>query len=102
MFNFFKILSCILITYLHTSGISYADLKDAEHIKDLNLIQSYFKKRFPDVPFDDFANGVYALDSIARENWEALEEFPPYEVHIDSGEEYWLANSGVYSKCFPN
>jgi sulfur-oxidizing protein SoxA len=102
MFNIFKLLSVILIAYYSTTSISYAELSNSEHIKDLNLIQGYFKKRFPEVPFEDFANGVYALDSIARENWEALEEFPPYEVHIDTGEEYWQAHSSTYRKCFPN
>ncbi len=102
MFNFFKTLSFILITYLYTTSFGYAELKNSKHIKDLNLIQNYFKKRFPEVPFEDFANGVYALDSTARENWEALEEFPPYEIHIDTGKEYWQANSSSYDKCFPD
>lgn len=101
MLNTFKILGFALITHLSITTISHAELKDAEHIKDLNLIQSYFKKRFPDIAFEDFANGVYALDRTARENWEALEEFPPYEIHIDTGEEYWQANSSTYKKCFP-
>jgi sulfur-oxidizing protein SoxA len=102
MLNILKIFSFILIASYYITAISYAEPSDSEHIKDLNLIQSYFKKRFPDVPFKDFANGVYALDSIARENWEALEEFPPYEVHIDAGEEYWQAESTTYNKCFPS
>jgi sulfur-oxidizing protein SoxA len=102
MFNIFKILGIGLIAHLSITVISHAELKDPEHIKDLNLIQSYFKKRFPEIAFKDFANGVYALDSIARENWEALEEFPPYEMHIDTGEEYWQENISTYKKCFPN
>lgn len=102
MFKIIIILSIILITNLYSFEISHAELENPEHIKDLHLIQSYFKKRFPDIPFEDFANGVYALDSSARENWEALEDFPPYEMHIDSGEEYWQANSIAYDKCFPN
>jgi len=101
MFTTFKILGLILLTYYYASSVSHAEFNESEHIKDLNLIQGYFKKRFPDVAFRDFANGVYALDSIARENWEALEEFPPYEVHIEAGEDYWSANNAVYNKCFP-
>jgi len=102
MLKIFKSLGLILIICSQTVINSHAELTDPEHIKDLNLIQSYFKKRFPDVPFNDFANGVYALDNTARENWEALEEFPPYEVHIEAGEEYWQSHHSVYNKCFPN
>jgi L-cysteine S-thiosulfotransferase len=102
MLNHLRIISYILICHVFTTAIGYADLEHSEHIKDLSLIQSYFKNRFPEVPFEDFANGVYALDKTARENWEALEEFPPYEMHIETGEEYWQANSASYKSCFPN
>ncbi|MFK8026567.1 MAG: sulfur oxidation c-type cytochrome SoxA [Gammaproteobacteria bacterium] len=102
MRNIFFTFCLLIAASLSITDITRAESPASEHIKDLNLIQSYFKKRFPEVPFEDFANGVYALDSTARENWEALEEFPPYEVHIDSGEEYWHNNSAIYSKCFPS
>lgn len=98
----FNIIIILLATSLFNIEVSFAESTKPENIKDLNLIQSYFKERFPEVPFNDFANGVYALDSTARENWEALEEFPPYEVHIDTGEEHWNNNSEVYSQCFPH
>ena len=29
--------------------------------EDLRAFQDYFRKTFANVPFDDFANGVYAL-----------------------------------------
>lgn len=83
------------------NSVIYADISRLEADKDLKLIQNYFKQRFPDVSFPDFANGVYAVDPIARENWEALEEFPPYEIHIDSGEELWLESEKLYTSCFP-
>ena len=70
--------------------------------EDQQLIQNFFIERFPDVPFQDFANGVYALDEIARQNWEALEEFPPYEIYIDTGESIWKNDIEVYSACFTN
>ena len=72
-----------------------------EPLKDLHLIQKYFKQRFPNVAFADYSNGVYALDAVARENWEALEEFPPYEIHIDSGEALWNQDIKTYQACFP-
>ena len=78
-----------------------ADTNTSIHEQDLFQIQSYFKNRFTNVPFDDFSNGVYALDPIARENWEALEEFPPYEIYIDAGESLWAENEDIYNNCFP-
>ena len=73
----------------------------SEPENDLRLIQEFFKQRFPDVVFAEYSNGVYALDMTARENWEALEEFPPYEMHIDSGESLWDQDSETYQACFP-
>ena len=71
--------------------------------EDQDNFQTYYMKRFPDVPEEDFANGVYAIDPIARENWEAIEEFPPYESAISNGEEMWntpFANGKTYQDCF--
>lgn len=72
--------------------------------EDRALIQSFFTKKFADVPLQEYANGVYAIDSIGRENWEAIEEFPPYEPFIDKGQVMWekpFANGKGYKDCFP-
>ena len=69
------------------------------------LFQKYNKERFPNVPYQEFANGVYSFDMAGRENWEAIEEFPPYEPFIDSGQEMWetpFANGKTYKDCFPD
>lgn len=73
--------------------------------EDLNNFQTYFKKRFPNVTWEDFGNGAYALDKAARENWEAIEEFPPYEPFIDEGREIWdqpFANGKSLKDCLPD
>ena len=73
--------------------------------EDQETWQNYFQKRFSDVPKEDFANGVYAIDPVGRENWEAIEEFPPYEAAISDGEEMWngaFANGKGYKDCFPD
>lgn len=67
--------------------------------------RAYFAKRFPQVPEQDFANGVYAIDPVGRENWEAIEEFPPYEQALTNGEEMWntpFANGKSFKDCFPD
>lgn len=73
--------------------------------EDRALFQDYIAKRFPGVDLEEMANGSYAIDPIGRANWEAIEEFPPYEPLIDQGREIWetpFANGKSYSDCFPD
>lgn len=73
--------------------------------QDQDIWQNYYKARFPKVPVEDFVNGVYSIDPAGRENWEAIEEFPPYETAISEGEEMWgtpFANGKTYKDCFPD
>jgi sulfur-oxidizing protein SoxA len=73
--------------------------------EDQEAFQAFFTERFPKVPMDDFKNGSYAIDPIGRENWEAIEEFPPYETAVDNGKEMWdtpFANGKTYKDCFPD
>jgi len=69
---------------------------------DLAAFQGYYKKRFADTTFDDYKNGVYSIDSASREQWEEMEDFPPYEIAIDDGEAIWgkkFANGKSYEDC---
>ncbi|MDM5146894.1 sulfur oxidation c-type cytochrome SoxA [Candidatus Persebacteraceae bacterium Df01] len=71
--------------------------------KDRAAFVKYFQTHFPDVPLDDFVNGVYAIDQQAREQWEQIEEFPPYEEAIEKGEALYhtpFANGKGYPDCF--
>lgn len=73
--------------------------------KDLTEFRDYFKKRFPKTPFNDYINGVYSIDAASREQWEEIEEFPPYELNITKGEQLFntpFANGKGYADCFPN
>ncbi len=99
MFNHF--LYSIIYLIIFSFSIVSADTSTSEPEKDRQLIQKYFKQRFPEVEFKEFSNGVYALDMAARENWEALEDFPPYEMHLESGELLWQQDLDIYSDCFP-
>ena len=89
----------VLFGIFITTSSSYADPGS-----DLELIQGYFKERFPDVAFEEYANGVYALDENSRSQWESIEDFPPYEIAVDEGEELFsipFANGKSYADCFP-
>jgi len=70
---------------------------------DLAAFQNFFKKRFAETPFEDYNNGVYSIDKASREQWESIEEFPPYEINVDNGEEAYgkaFANGKTYASCF--
>jgi sulfur-oxidizing protein SoxA len=82
--------------FLPTTGA--ADPED-----DRKAFVAYYQSRFPDVPFDEFANGIYAIDADARSQWQAIEEFPPYEFSIERGGELWhenLPDGDTLSACF--
>ncbi len=71
--------------------------------QDKQVFDNFYKTRFPGVPMEEFANGAYAYDEAGRESWEAIEEFPPYEISIDDGKVMWdtpFANGKTYKDCF--
>ncbi|WP_246540680.1 sulfur oxidation c-type cytochrome SoxA [sulfur-oxidizing endosymbiont of Gigantopelta aegis] len=73
--------------------------------EDLHNFRDYFYKKFPGVSLNEFGNGVYGIDPKSRETWEAIEEFPPYEIAIDQGEELFntpFKNGKTYASCFKN
>jgi len=72
--------------------------------QDLKDFRSYFTKRFPATPLQDFANGVYAVDKSLRDQWEAFEEFPAYEIYVEKGEALFnkpFKNGKNFASCFP-
>jgi sulfur-oxidizing protein SoxA len=96
-----KLLATVTVGLLiGASGASYASPES-----DRKAFQDYFKKRFPDVQYDEFINGVYAINAGAREQWMAIEEFPPYQIDIDAGKKLFetpFKNGQTYASCFPN
>ena len=73
--------------------------------QDLKEFRDYFTKRFPNTPVNDFINGVYSIDAASREQWEEIEEFPPYELNLEKGETLFntpFANGKSYADCFDN
>ena len=96
-----KVLIAVVLVFAWASFVSPVAANPED---DVRLYQDYFKKRFPKVEFQEFGNGVYAMNAQLRENWEAIEEFPPYEPFIERGEAMWntpFANGHSYADCFP-
>ena len=77
----------------------------ASPAEDLAQFQGLFHSRFPNISNAEFANGAYALDKEGRANWEAIEEFPPYDPNVDNGKRIFetpFANGKHLADCFPN
>jgi L-cysteine S-thiosulfotransferase len=75
----------------------------ADPEEDRLAFVAFFQERFPEIPLAEFANGIYAIDSDARDQWLDIEDFPPYEFTIDAGETLWqasFANGKTYTDCF--
>ncbi|MFT5482592.1 MAG: sulfur-oxidizing protein SoxA [Halieaceae bacterium] len=70
--------------------------------EDLTALRAFYESRFPEVPLLAHKDGSYALDMAKREQWLAMEEFPPYEIAVDDGEELYdrsFPGGGGYGDC---
>jgi sulfur-oxidizing protein SoxA len=79
----------------------------ADPASDLKQFRAFFKKKFPSVKFDDYANGFYALPGMEeyRAQWESYNDFPPYELGFERGREMWekpFKNGKTFASCFKN
>lgn len=89
---------CLLFTLLFHAALA------ADPRQDLMQLRQFYRERFPTLSLQDYADGVYALDPVARESWLAIEEFPPYEPFIERGEAAFtrpFKNGRSYADCFP-
>jgi len=75
--------------------------------EDLKQFRDHFKKKFPNVKFDAYANGLYALPGMEeyKAQWDAHNEFPPYELGLAIGKKEWetpFPNGKTFASCFKN
>jgi sulfur-oxidizing protein SoxA len=86
-------------------GLSSAGYVQADPEADRLALVRYYQKQFPNIEMQEFANGLYAFDENAREQWVEMEDFPPYEIAIEDGEALFntpFANGTRYADCFEN
>ena len=69
--------------------VALSGFASATPAEDREAMRAYYQKRFPAVEVNAHQDGVYAFDQNAREQWLELEDFPPYEVAVDEGEELY-------------
>lgn len=78
---------------------------DTDPQADFKAFRKYFTERFPKVQLNDFVNGPYSMDEGLRKQWQAKEEFPPYEFAVEQGKQMFdtpFKNGKSYGDCFPN
>jgi sulfur-oxidizing protein SoxA len=86
-------------------GLLLALPSQADPLQDQQKFRQHYQQLFPKLTLSDYADGVYAIDPIARQSWQAIEEFPPYDEAIEQGEALFNApfkNGRRYADCFPN
>ena len=92
-----RLIALVLLCLIDVE-VSIADPAD-----DVLAFREYFEKRFPAIELEAHIDGAYALNEQTREQWLAMEEFPPYEFSVDDGEilyESKFANGKGYDSCF--
>ena len=81
-------------------------LAEAAPSDDLSAFRSFFQKKFPNVKFDLYKDGIYALDADRRAAWLEFEDFaPPYEDGVELGKKLFntpFKNGKTYASCFNN
>ena len=78
---------------------------EATPLEDSKALRAYYKKIFPALSLNDYADGLYAIDPISRASWIEIEKFPPYEFAIDAGKKLFetpFENGQSYADCFHN
>jgi sulfur-oxidizing protein SoxA len=101
-----SVIATIMIAALVVAGARPAAAADSvDPDADFKAFRDYFTKLFPNVPLNDFVNGPYSMDADLRKQWEAIDDFPPYDFAIDRGKEMFATafkNGKTYGDCFPD
>lgn len=95
-----KVITITVMLLLSVLGYQASSASPAE---DREAFTAFFQSRFPDIPLAEYANGIYAIDQDAREQWQEIEVFPPYEFTVDRGRSLWgekFADGKTYADCF--
>ncbi len=98
-------LSVAAASQMASAATTGATLATVNPEADRLALQQYMQDRFPGVEINEYGNGIYAVDAASREQWEQIEEFPPYEFDVEKGEELFnekFANGKSLADCFEN
>jgi sulfur-oxidizing protein SoxA len=101
----FRAIAIVLATLVVAGARPAAAADSIDPDADFKAFRDYFTQRFPNVPLNDFVNGPYSMDADLRKQWEAIDDFPPYDFAIDRGKEMFATpfkNGKTYGDCFPD
>ncbi len=96
-----------IVTVLATLCIAGNVAVHADPANDIKQSHEFFKKKFTSVPFEEYANGLYALPGFEeyREQWESFRDLSPYEIGLANGKKLWqmpFKNGKTFASCFKN
>ena len=99
MNKFYKATTIVLIATVSSFAVNVL----AGPKEDQAAFVKFYQTKFPNTDPSDFINGVYSVHPASREQWLEIEEFPPYEIAVEEGEELFntkFANGKSYADCF--
>ncbi|MGA1932574.1 sulfur oxidation c-type cytochrome SoxA [Arcobacter sp. YIC-464] len=123
-----KIAKTTALLALTSCALNAADF-NAQAEKDRLALVDYFEAKFKDpygnkntffpystddelknniisgLKFEEFSKGNYAFSKNGKVSYEEINEFPPYEEFVESGESLYnkpFANGKSFKNCFPN
>jgi sulfur-oxidizing protein SoxA len=100
-----RLISSLIAASVLATGGAYAaepaNPSDPEAFRQLML--DFYAERYPDVPFENYNMGIYAIDADARSQWKEMTIFPETDRYVASGQELWesyrLPNGKPLSSC---
>jgi sulfur-oxidizing protein SoxA len=72
--------------------------------EDRAAFVKHYQERFPGIALEDYVDGALMVSRDAKQQFDSIMEFPPFQGDIDAGRRLWetpFANGGTYSACFP-
>jgi len=96
--------SMLAASVLATGGVLASDAANPSDPAEFReLMIEFYQDRYPDVPFENYNMGVYAIDDDARSQWESQMIFPATDDYVAKGEKLWneyrLPNGKPLSSC---
>jgi sulfur-oxidizing protein SoxA len=95
-----------LLTAMLGAGVLLASSQaGASPEDDRNQLVKYYQTKFPNIPSEDYVLGALAFEPDAKAQYDAIMEFPPFEVDLDKGRKLWetpLKSGKTYADCLPN
>lgn len=99
-------IALVIATGFGTQAVAHnhgAESPHAAHAeKSRTDMIEYFKAKHPNRPFEDYIHGIYGYNAERKSQWEAQEEFAPYDEYVDRGRDLFEKDKAAYVGCLVN